>query len=169
MIKKVLVVTALAVAIGLSYLQTYNVGHNAGANKVQAAWDKVEGERAEAINQLKGEIAQLTKQHAAKQKELEDELELASVRFEGELSRYRREYDERLQLANNRAGVYQRQARGSEAEREDLARHAAELDRSLEEGRALVREFGETLRQREVTIKALGGIILNDRTLLESN
>ena len=168
MIKRILVVAAIAVAIGLSYKMTYTVGKLEGAKGVQRDWDKHEDARSAEINKIRGELNVLMAQHAQKQKEYEDELAASALAHEDELSRYRREYDDRLQLANNRAGVYQRQARGNEAERENLARHAAELDRSLEEGRSLVRELGQTLRQREVTIKALGGIILNDRTLLES-
>lgn len=168
MIKKVLVVGAIALAIGLSYRMTYQVGVLNGAAEVYSAWADETKKRDAEINKIRGELNQLTKQHAEKQREFEDELAASALAHENELSRYRREYDERLLLANNRAGVYQRQARGSEAEREDLARHAAELDRTLEEGRSLVRELGQTLRQREVTIRALGGIILNDRTLLET-
>ena len=169
MIKKVLVVVAIAATIGLSYRMTYQVGSLNGAAKVYADWSKETELRNEDINKIRGELNVLTKKHAEKQKELEDELELATVRYENELSRYRREYDERLQLADRRTGVYQRQARGSEVERDNLARHAAELDRTLEEGRSLVRELRQTLGQREVTIRALGGIILNDRILLETN
>lgn len=168
MIKRILVVAALAAAIGLSYKMTYTVGKLEGAKEVQQDWDKQEAARLAEINKTRGELDVLTKQHAKAQKEYEDELAASALAHEDELSRYRREYDDRLQLANSRARVYQRQANGSAAERDTLARHAAELDRSLEEGRSLVRELRQTLGQREVTIRALGGIILNDRTLLES-
>jgi len=165
--KTVLMACAFALAIGLSYWQTYNAGETSGKNKVQKEWDGVEDKRKTEINKLKGEISVLVKQHSVLQEKHAHELTLANARYEDELSRYRSDYTDRLQQSDNRANVYQRQARGSAVEQERLARHAAELDRTLEEGRALVRELGATLRQREVTIRALGGIILNDRTLLE--
>lgn len=168
MMNKALAAGAFALAVGLSYFLTYNAGETSGENKVQKKWDQAEDIKRTEIDTLKGEISVLVKQHKAAQEKLTDELALANARFEDELSGYRRDADSRLQQSNNRADVYQRQANGAASERDRLARHAAELDRSLEEGRALVRELGATLRQREVTIKALGGIILNDRTLLES-
>lgn len=167
--KKLLMAGAVALAFGLSYYMTYLVGHDNGANEVQVLCDEAEEKRMAEVNRLKGEIAQLQKQHAKVQEELTLELETATDNFLDALVSAHAEFAERLSASDKRAGVYQRQARGSAAEQERLARHAAELDRSLEEGRGLVRELGATLRQREVTIRALGGIILNDRTLLESN
>lgn len=167
MIKQASIAVALVAAIGLTYWQTYRLGSHAGKSSVYAEW-AVETEQREAtINKLQGKFDLLQLQHRAKEEELTHELALSNARLENELSRIGSEYAGRLQQSDKRADVYQRQARGSALEQERLARHAAELDRSLEEGRGLVRELGETLRQREVTIRALGGIILNDRTLLE--
>lgn len=168
MMNRVLAVGVLALAVSLSYYWTYSNGKDAGAKKVYGEWAQHELVRGEAINKLRGELDVLVAQHKKAQEDYESQLAAATAQYEADLSGYRDEYDRRLQLADQRTGVYQRKARGSEAEREDLARHAAELDRSLEEGRVLVRELGATVRQREVTIRALGGIILNDRTLLES-
>lgn len=168
MMNKALVVGALALAIGLSYYMTYLVGHDTGANAVQVLWDEVEEKRNAEINRLKGEIAQLEKQHQTKQDELSRELEEANQATADAISGIHAHYVDRLRDSEMRADVYRRKAGGTEAERDALARHAAELDRSLEQGRQLVEELRGTLRLREVTIRALGGIILNDRTLLES-
>lgn len=167
MMKKVLVVGAIALAIGLSYYQTHKLGVIAGASEVQEQWDEAEKKRGEQISKLEGQYSELESLHKKREEELTNELTLANAQHEDELSRYRSDYAGRLQLSEQRASVYKRQANGSASEQQRLARHAAELDRSLEEGRHLVRELGQTLKQREVTIRALGGIILNDRTLLE--
>lgn len=165
---KLLLAGATALAFGLSYYMTYLVGHDNGANEITALWEEDKNQRAAEVNKLKGEIAQLQLQHSKVQEELTRELQTATDSFNVAILAARDEFAARLSDSETRAGVYQRQARGSAAEQDRLARHAAELDRSLEEGRALVRELGATLRQREVTIRALGGIILNDRTLLEN-
>lgn len=159
----------IAAMLCVGLVAIYKLGESDGAAEVQSQWDEQTKLRDAAFNKLTGEYTQLQLQHSRKQKELTDELALANAQHEDELSRYRSDYSGRLLLADSRATAYQRQASGSAVEQQRLARHAAELDRSLEEGRSLVRELRQTLGQREVTIKALGGIILNDRTLLESD
>ncbi|MNQ59263.1 hypothetical protein D3C85_734950 [compost metagenome] len=157
---------ALAGLLLASYAFTYKHGEQAGAAKVSADWAGENTRRDEAYAKLKKENADLQTAHTQRQKELSDELAASTATFQATLDGYRIDYDGRLQLATTRAGVYQRQARGSATEQERLAKHAAELDRSLEEGRALVRELGATVEQRDRTIRALGQLILNDRTLL---
>lgn len=155
----------LAALIAATYGLTYKYGELSGATSVSAEWDKESKRRDDAYSALEQELVAKTAAHQIREKELSDELATSTSAFQATLAGYRTDYDNRLQLATNRAGVYQRQARGSADEQQRLARHAAELDRSLEEGRALVRELGETLGQRDRTIHALGQVILNDRTL----
>lgn len=155
----------VAMFIG-SYVITYNHGERSGGEAVYSLWGAENEKRDEAYQKLELELAAAKATHTLRQKELSDELATSTAAFQATLDGYRIDYDSRLQLATSRAGIYQRQARGSALEQERLARHAAELDRSLEEGRALVRELGATVKQRDRTIYALGQIILNDRTLL---
>lgn len=157
----------IAAMLAVGVMAVYSLGSADGSAKVQSQWDKDAKLRAEAINKLRGEYTVLQAQHKQRVEELTSELQTSQSDFAATLLRIGDDHAKRLQLATSRADVYQRQARGSAVEQEHLARHAAELDRTLEEGRSLVRELGETLRQREVTIRALGGIILSDRTLLE--
>lgn len=145
------------------------LGEKQGRADVQMEWAESAAKHKAAMATLQGKYNALAEQHTLRLKELSDELTLSNARHKNELSQYRSDYAERLRLASNRASVYQRQAQGSTIERDNLAEHAARLDRSLEEGRSLVRELRATLGQREVTIRSLGGIILIDRTLLESN
>ena len=55
-----------------------------------------------------------------------------------------------------RAELYKRKAEGSEVERGSLASHAAELDRSLEEGRRVVKDLRTTVEQRDTELILLG-------------
>ena len=157
---------ALAGLIIASYVFTYKYGEHAGEASVAADWAAENGRRDKAYQKLEKENAAMTAVHTQQQKELSDELAASTATFQATLDGYRTDYNGRLQLATTRAGIYQRQARGSAVEQERLAKHAAELDRSLEQGRALVRELGATVEQRDRTIRALGQLILNDRTLL---
>lgn len=159
----------IAAMLAVGVVAIYKLGESDGAAEVQSQWDEQTKLRDAAFNKLTGEYAQLQLQHTRKVEELTNELQTSQSQHEATLLRYRDDHAKRLLLAEDRAGVYQRQASGSAVEQQRLARHAAELDRTLEEGRSLVRDLRQTLGQREVTIKALGGIILNDRTLLESH
>lgn len=155
----------VAMFIG-SYVITYNHGERAGSESVYSLWEAENTKRDEAYQKLELELAAKQAVHTHQQKELSDELATTTAAFQATLAGYRTDFDSRLQLATTRAGIYQRQATGSALEQQRLARHAAELDRTLEEGRALVRELGATVKQRDRTIYALGQLILNDRTLL---
>lgn len=155
----------LAAAIAGTYALTFKYGHFTGSMEVYTEWNKANDERAAADAKFQKENAALMAAHATKQKELEEQLDEQGLHFESMLDAARSDFASRLQLAEGRAGVYQRQAQGSRAEQIRLAEHAAELDRSLEQGRALVRELGETVRQRDRTIGILREVIINDRTL----
>lgn len=168
MMNKVLVAGAIALAIGLPYYQTYRVGSLHGGQAVQEQWLEKEQARTAEVLAVKEKLNQLVLAHQLKEKEYADAIQQAEKDAQDRVAAVHSDYAKRLLLAEDRAKVYQRRANGSQAEREHLARYAAELDRTVEEGRSLVRELGETIRQREVTIRALGGIILNDRTLLEA-
>lgn len=166
MLEKLFYAGVLAALIAGTYGMTYKYGHLSGAMEVKAAWNQENKKRDDAYAELKRQNAEQLATHQQREADLAHELFENERKHEAALSSARTDYALRLQQSEGRAGVYLRQAQGSTVEQQRLARHAAELDRSLEEGRALVRELGETLGQRDRTIKALGGIILNDRTLL---
>lgn len=145
---------------------TYFLGKSHGEAAVTVKWDKEKRERDAASLSL-----------VQKNKALEEENRRLSVKIEKELEQYEANYDtaiadaradfgKRLQLAENRAGIYRKQAESGAAECSRLASHAAELDRSLEEGRGLVQELRETIRLRDSQLMLLGEQILADRALL---
>lgn len=145
----------------------YKIGTMDGASTVTVEWDKSKKAYDAQIATLRETVAYKETKHALESKRISDELAQAKLQFENTLTSYRADYDLRLLSSDARASVYQRAAKGTAAERDDLAAHTAKLDRSLEEGRSLVRELGETVRQYEVTIRALTAQILTDRDLLK--
>lgn len=99
--------------------------------------------------------------------ELKNETIRAQELFETTLHNYRSTYELRLRASEQRSEVYRNQAQSGATACRNLADHAARLDRTIEEGRAVVREFGETLRLRDQQLVILGKQIHTDRLLLE--
>ena len=77
------------------------------------------------------------------------------------------DYDKRLLDSRTREGVYKRQAEGSSSEQQRLAVHAAELDRSLVEGKEVARQLAATVRLRDAEIIALANVIRAYETMLK--
>lgn len=157
-----IVLALLAGSVGL----VYKMGKLEGVAETSASWSAENKLRDSAMNVLRGQLQQKEADHAKETGKITDELKAANEKHAADLAAVRADYAERLRNSEGRAGVYQRQARGSAAERDTLAEHAARLDASLEEGRQLVGELTATIRQRDRAIDALKKMILNDRTLL---
>lgn len=147
----------------------YNTGSAHGASVVQAKWDKQQKANDQAIQALKDEYASKEETHRNENRKITHELAEAQKSYEVALAKQRAEYDRRMQLSTNRATIYQRQVESGAAQCRSLASHAAELDRTLEEGRSLVRELRDTLGLRDRQLILLGSQIKADRAILESN
>ena len=159
----VIVVAALAAFIVYSI---FNVGVAIGSARVQASWNAQKEADQQRIDDLKEEIKQQEAIHQTDTTRISDELAEAKQKYTEDLADLRSEYEQRLRSSGNRADHYQRQARGSAIERDNLASHAARLDASLEEGRSVVRELRATLGLRDDQLKALADQIKADRQLL---
>lgn len=155
----------ILLAIGSLFL-AHRVGKANGSAVVQAAWDKQDVVRQAEISRIELELARKESEHTIESKRISAALEKTNHDYQIALTELESVYTKRLLLSTQRASTYQRQANGTALERDTLAQHAAELDRTLEEGRRLVRELRDTLEQREVVIQELGKQILLDRNLL---
>jgi hypothetical protein len=154
--------------VGSSIL-LFKFGESQGSAAVQKKWDQAESLRAKEISRLQGQLALKESQHKEQMENITYELEQNRQRFEIQRTADELVYTARLQQSEMRANVYQRQSRGSASERDRLAEHAAQLDRTIEEGRSLVKELRATIGQRDGTIRALRLMVLNDRTLLNKS
>ena len=139
-----------------------------GASRVQAAWDKSKAAYETLLAQTRNHYAWKMGINEQKTKEVEDDLKQAKLDYEADITRVAVTLRGRLQSSEQRAAEYQRAAQGSTSQRDDLASHAAKLDRTLEEGRGLVQELGATVRQRDKQLNLLGDQILADRELFEN-
>lgn len=143
----------------------YHVGKNAGKLEVSSAWAEADKTRADKVSELTLANQKLERDNQATTTRISNELAAKEKEHAEALAALRADLTGRLQLATTRQGIYQRQAQGSSAERNRLASHAAELDRTLEQGRSLVRELRETVGQRDATIRLLSEQITADRLL----
>ena len=138
----------------------------AGQRDIQEQWDAERATYKKAMDTLRDQYATLEAKARIDNQRNSDELAEKEKSHAVALVELRREYDGRLLQSDKRASYYQRLAKGGAVEQANLARHAAELDRAVEEGRRLVAELAATLRQRDDQLRAVSQQLINDRNLL---
>ena len=139
----------------------------AGQRDIREQWDAERATYKKAMDTLKDQYATLESKVRIDNQRNSDELAEKELSHAVILARLNSEYAGRMQLAEQRASRYQRQAQGGAIEQANLASHAARLDQALEEGRQLVRELGETIRLRDQQLISLGQQIKADRNLFD--
>lgn len=144
----------------------YSLGSSKATATVTAAWKKENSRRDIKTAQLEEVNKVLMAQHQKDSSFITTELKTYEAQYKISLASATADYNRRLQQHQTRAGIYRELAEGSTAERDGLASHAAELDRSLEEGRSVVRELRETVGLRDNQLRELGKQIMADRALL---
>jgi hypothetical protein len=90
----------------------------------------------------------------------------AEAEYEQAIADLRTDYALKLQSSDNLATSYHKWAEANSGEQSRLADHAANLDRSLTEGRELVKKFRIALGKCERDLKELGKQIAIDRDLI---
>ena len=137
----------------------------AGQHDIQEQWDAERATYKKAIDTLKEQYATLEGKVRIENQRNSDELAQKETAHAVTLAQLNAEYAGRMQLFEQRANRYKRQAQGGAVEQANLASHAARLDRSLEEGRRMVAELSATLRQRDEQLRAVSTQLENDRSL----
>ena len=166
LVKRVVPWVLLAVSVVWTVWYIYDAGVDSGSRQVQQQWDAERATYKKAMDTLKDQYATLESKVRIDNQRNSDELAEKELSHAVILARLNSEYAGRMQLAEQRASRYQRQAQGGAVEQASLARHAAELDRTVESGRRLVAELSETLRQRDDQLRAVSQQLINDRKLL---
>lgn len=155
----------LFLIIGSSAL--FHWGKVTGSAEVTKEWNQEKKQTEEYIHTLALQYVELKRVHAVESQNLRNEIVQSRNKYEADLIDIRNQYSDRLLSSEQRANLYKRQAESGTIEHRGLADYAAELDRSLEEGRHLVRELRTALGQREREIGILSTQIHTDRNLLE--
>lgn len=146
----------------------YHYGYKRGEADLQVLWNQERDAHNAIIDKLEAAYARLEVVHRAENTRITHELAQAEKALDVALAEQRAEFERRLHSSSERAAFYERQASSGAAQCRDLAGHAAELDRTLEEGRGLVSDLRRTLRLRDEQLRQLGRQILNDRALLNA-
>ena len=161
----VLGVILLLYGIGVSI---YSTGKQAGIDEVSKEWTQEKLAYQDEILRIKTLNAGLEQDFENREAEVNKELRNVKASYERTLASNASEHAARLRNHQERADLYERKAQGSEVERRGLASHAAELDRSLEEGRQLVQELRTVVELRDSQLTEVGQQLLQTRALLES-
>lgn len=156
------------VALAGALAGVYFMGVSAGKDEVNLAWVTEKKNLGDEIIRLNGKIQDNLAEHSIESSNINKQLRNQKDQHEKAILAIKSDAANRLHSSEKRAGVYQRMSEGAESERRSLASHAAELDRSLEEGRLLVAELQATVRQRDSELISLGSQILTDRKLINA-
>lgn len=107
-----------------------------------------------------------TQKHVSSQQELFLQIQTLRKDYEKKLADIQFDYADRLRESEQRSAIYRRQQAASSDECRALAEHASRLDRSLTEGRELVKRISGNLGQCEVIFKEAVQYLINDRNHL---
>lgn len=145
---------------------SFYTGWTSGKNVIQDAWNTEKQTLLAAANEVISKNKLAEQAHRAETESLKEKLKDAQAEYETNIAAIHADYAGRLQSSEERAARYREWSEAGTSERANLADHAAQLDAALTEGRALVEELWETVRQRERELRALGEQILSDRRLI---
>ena len=156
LIREVIIV---AVGMIVIFLGGMKIGADRESTKYTKEKIKIYEQTAELIQQYRARV----EEHAKKQADLIQELNDAKEKHQTIVSNLRSEFSVRMLESENRGKIYRKRAEIAGAECGALAEHTAKLDRSLTEGRELVKEFRADLEQCRVAARHFIDIIQNDR------
>lgn len=166
-LSRVFISFAVAASIFAAISIVFLTGSHYGKTEVMNKWNQEKKEHAEYIIQLKAEYAELEFNHRQVVNGIRDELQTTKAEYQTKLSNIESDYINRLQLSETRTNIYKHKAEAGTLECRSLADITTELDNSIEQGRRVVRELSETLRQRDREITLVGRQLLQDRSLCE--
>lgn len=89
------------------------------------------------------------------------------IRYENTVNKLKSTHANELLKSEQRAELYKRYSETDKAKQRTLAEHTARLDRSLTEGRELVKQLTETIRTRDAQLRALGVYFQENAMLYE--
>ena len=139
------------------------LGYLLGSTIVNNRYIGIENEWKEEAARIKEEYVTLTNIHVGDQLLLQNELLEQTREYEKDINNIRSDHAGRMLNSEKRNSILRERAETSSPECIPITLHATRLDRSLEEGRGLVREFSRTLRQRELEINKVSNLLIRDR------
>ena len=135
---------------------TFYVGYSAGSAKVKQQWVAEQKANTVKVNELKVNYEEQLNEYRQKTDSLSKEIYDTRTQYDNRIATIKSDYTNRLLNSEQRASVYKRMSEAGKCTSDDLSAYTAKLDRSLTEGRELVRELRELIKLRDQQLNQLG-------------
>lgn len=149
-------------AISAVLLAGILIGYNSASSK----YIKENTEYQQKINEKKEELRISRENHINSQNEFTQELQEMKHEYENYISTLVNSFDDRMRESEERGRMYRERFTSTSTECGILAEHASRLDRSLTEGRELVRRLREDLEQFRMMCTQGFDYLIQDRNFL---
>ena len=146
----------------LASLGGYKIGSVFTENKYILGLQQMTDE----ADRLRESIRKKNTEHQIAQEEHMIELQKLRGNYENTINSLTSEYDGRLLDSEKRSNVYRERFTSTSTECEILAEHTSRLDRTLTEGRELVKRLREHIKQSELSYSEVIKYLINDRNHL---
>ena len=135
---------------------TFYVGYSAGSSEVKQQWAAEQKANTVKVNELKVNYEEQLNEYRQKTDSLSKEIYDTRTQYDNRIATIKSDYTNRLLNSEQRASVYKRMSEAGRCTSDDLSAYTAKLDRSLTEGRELVRELRELIKLRDQQLNQLG-------------
>ena len=135
---------------------TFCVGYSAGSSEVKQQWVAEQKANTAKANELKVNYEEQLNEYRQKTDSLSKEIYDTRTQYDNRIATIKSDYTNRLLNSEQRASVYKRMSEAGRCTSDDLSAYTAKLDRSLTEGRELVRELRELIKLRDQQLNQLG-------------
>ena len=135
---------------------TFCVGYSAGSSEVKQQWVAEQKANTAKVNELKVNYEEQLNEYRQKTDSLSKEIYDTRTQYDDRIATIKSDYTNRLLNSEQRASVYKRMSEAGKCTSDDLSAYTAKLDRSLTEGRELVRELRELIKLRDQQLNQLG-------------
>lgn len=135
---------------------TFCVGYSAGSSEVKQQWVAEQKANTAKVNELKVKYEEQLNEYRQKTDSLSKEINDTRTQYDNRIATIKSDYTNRLLNSEQRASVYKRMSEAGKCTSDDLSAYTAKLDRSLTEGRELVRELRELIKLRDQQLNQLG-------------
>ena len=135
---------------------TFCVGYSAGSSEVKHQWVAEQKANTAKVNELKVNYEEQLNEYRQKTDSLSKEIYDTRTQYDNRIATIKSDYTNRLLNSEQRASVYKRMSEAGKCTSDDLSAYTAKLDRSLTEGRELVRELRELIKLRDQQLNQLG-------------
>ena len=135
---------------------TFCVGYSAGSSEVKQQWVAEQKANTVKVNELKVNYEEQLSEYRQKTDSLSKEIYDTRTQYDNRIATIKSDYTNRLLSSEQRASVYKRMSEAGRCTSNDLSAYTAKLDRSLTEGRELVRELRELIKLRDQQLNQLG-------------